>query len=52
MIDDSPSSMVCRCDRASCRGTISGQDWRPPALQARYGRYFSWYLQTKIGMVA
>lgn len=52
MIDDSQSSMVCRCGSVSCRGTISGQDWRVPALQQRYGRYFSWYLQAKIGMVA
>jgi len=52
MIDDSPSSMVCHGGTGSCRGTISGQDWRLPALQQRYGRYFSWYLQAKIGMTA
>jgi len=51
MIDDSQSSMECHCGTARCRGTITGQDWRLPALQERYGRYFSWYLQAKIGMV-
>lgn len=51
MIDDSQSSMTCHCGTASCRGTISGQDWRLPALRQRYGRYFSWYLQAKTGMV-
>jgi hypothetical protein len=50
MIDDSQSSMTCHCGTASCRGTISGQDWKLPALQQLYGRYFSWYLQAKIGM--
>jgi hypothetical protein len=52
MIDDSQSSMVCHCGTVGCRGTISGQDWRLPSLQQRYGRYFSWYLQAKIGMIA
>jgi hypothetical protein len=52
IIDDSQSSMDCQWGTASCRGTISGQDWRLPAQQARYGRYFSWYLQAKIGMIA
>jgi len=52
MIDDSQSSMVCHCGTVGCRRTISGQDWRLPALQQRYERYFSWYLQAKIGTVA
>jgi hypothetical protein len=50
MIDDSQSSMECHCGTASCRGRITGEDWRLPALQERYGPYFSWYLQSKIGM--
>jgi hypothetical protein len=41
MIDDSQSSMVCHCGTVGCRGTTSGQDWQLPALQQRYGRYFS-----------
>jgi hypothetical protein len=52
MIDDSQSSLDCHCGTASCRGTISGKDWRLPALQERYRRYLSWYLQAKIGLVA
>jgi hypothetical protein len=27
---------------------ITGQDWRKPELQHRYGDYMSWYLLAKI----
>ena len=48
MTDDDDSSTECRCGARSCRGTITGRDWRRPELQARYGDYFSAYLLEKI----
>jgi SET domain-containing protein len=48
MIDDDTSQLACRCGQPGCRGTVSGQDWRRPELQARYGSYFSWYLLQKM----
>ena len=45
MIDGDPAEpMTCNCGTPSCRGVVSGDDWRRPDLQARYGDYFSWYL--------
>lgn len=51
LFDDQDWEMECRCGRPSCRGVISGRDWRRPELQSRYGPYFSWYLQQKIQAV-
>ncbi len=48
MFDDDNSRMTCHCGLPACRGTVTGQDWRRPELQARYGPYFSWYLQQKM----
>lgn len=48
MTDDDADEMVCRCGAASCRGLVTGQDWRRPELQEKYRGYFSWYLQCKI----
>jgi SET domain-containing protein len=48
MTDDDDESMPCRCGAASCRGTVTGQDWQRPELQQRYGDYFSAYLLEKI----
>lgn len=39
---------TCRCGSPSCRGRISGQDWRIPALWARYAGHFSPYLARRI----
>lgn len=44
MIDDDTTRLDCRCGQPTCRRVISGQDWRRPELQAKYGAYFSWYL--------
>ena len=52
MIDDHPGVLACRCGAANCRRVVFGQDWRRPDLQARYGRYLSWYLQVKAGLVS
>lgn len=48
MTDDEPYEMTCRCGRPSCRGTITGFDWRKPEIQARYDGYFSWFIQRRI----
>jgi SET domain-containing protein len=48
LFDDHDGSMVCRCGRASCRGTIGGRDWRRPDLQRKYGNYFSSYLLRRL----
>lgn len=48
MMDDDDYQMPCACGTAHCRGTVTGQDWRRPELQARYAGYFSAYLAAKI----
>jgi len=47
LFDDCDDAMPCRCGTPSCRGVISGRDWRKPELQRKYGPYFSWYLRKK-----
>ncbi len=51
MIDDHQDTLTCKCGTAQCRGVVSGQDWRRTELQQRYGRYFTWYLQVKAGLL-
>ena len=46
--DDDSYEMACNCGVATCRRVITGQDWRKPELQHRYGDYMSWYLLAKI----
>ena len=41
-------SLDCRCGSTLCRGKVTGEDWKLPELQARYGEYFSIYLRRKI----
>ena len=50
--DDDAYQLECRCGAASCRKTITGQDWRRTDLQAKYAGYFSWYLAEKIKRLA
>ncbi len=38
----------CRCGTPSCRGRISGRDWRKPELAHKYRGYFSPYIQQLI----
>lgn len=38
----------CQCGRSSCRGIITGSDWRDPALQEKYAGWFSPYLARRI----
>ncbi|HSP06400.1 MAG TPA: SET domain-containing protein-lysine N-methyltransferase, partial [Acidobacteriota bacterium] len=48
MTDDDDSSMQCRCGAASCRGIVTGKDWKRTDLQQKYAGYISAYLQQKI----
>lgn len=48
MTDDDSYEMACACGAPTCRRVITGQDWRKPELQRRYGAYMSWYLLRKI----
>ena len=43
---------ACLCEAATCRGTISGSDWRDPKLQERYAGWFSPYLATRIARLS
>ena len=33
-------TMACHCGSALCRGTVTGDDWRRPELQRRYGDHW------------
>lgn len=35
----------CRCGAQLCRRKVTGQDWRLPELQERYGEHFSTVIQ-------
>jgi SET domain-containing protein len=48
MNDDEPGEMQCRCGTASCRGAITGADWKRPEIQRKYDGYFSWFIQRRI----
>jgi uncharacterized protein len=41
-------SMTCRCGSALCRGVISSDDWRVPALQERYRKHWVPALESRI----
>ena len=45
---DDYDEFVCECGTPSCRGLITGADWKRPELQARYAGYFSSYLAQRI----
>ncbi len=40
--------LECHCRSPLCRHQVTGNDWKLPELQSRYGRYFSIYLLNKI----
>ena len=37
---DPAFSMRCTCGSASCRGIVTGEDWRRPELAERYGEHW------------
>lgn len=39
---------TCECAKPTCRGIVSGQDWRLPEVQKKYEGYFSPYLARRI----
>ena len=43
---------VCACGSSSCRGLITGADWKRPELQERYAGFFSTYITRKIAEAA
>jgi len=44
-------SLDCLCGTELCRGKVTGEDWRNPELQERYGDYFSSYILKKIRLL-
>ena len=46
--DDDEYELDCRCGAPTCRGVITGRDWRRPDLREKYRGYFSTYLADKI----
>lgn len=49
MSDGSPyDEFPCDCGAETCRGSVTGNDWRNPELWERYHGYFSPYLQRRI----
>jgi hypothetical protein len=38
----------CLCGSSTCRGIVTGSDWRDPALQVKYTGWFSPYLVRRI----
>jgi hypothetical protein len=48
MFDTSSGEIECRCGTPTCRGRVTGSDWRLPDLQARYAGYFSSYVARRI----
>ena len=41
-------TMPCHCGAPTCRGAVTGADWRRPALQAAYGRHWTAGLLARI----
>ena len=49
MSDGTPyDQFPCGCGAATCRGSVTGEDWSRPELWKRYEGYFSPYLQRRI----
>jgi hypothetical protein len=47
--DGSPyDEFECGCASRHCRGHVTGDDWKLPALQTRYAGHFSPYIQRRI----
>ncbi len=40
--------MPCLCGTASCRGNITGSDWKLPEIREKYAGYFSRYVEDLI----
>ncbi len=52
MTDNEPNLMMnCICGADSCRGRVTGLDWRERELQRKYAGYFSAYIQRKLNNI-
>jgi hypothetical protein len=52
MADSTPyDEFPCACGAPTCRGQVTGDDWRRPELWERYRGYFSTYLERKIRLL-
>ena len=52
MCDGSPyDEFICSCGTHTCRGNITGEDWKRPDLRERYTGYYMPYLQRRIDML-
>ena len=49
LVESEPGYLLttCRCGSSWCRGTVTGQDWRDPALQERYRGHFLPFLDER-----
>jgi hypothetical protein len=45
---DGYDQFTCACGAPSCRGQVTGNDWKQPALWEKYKGFFSPYLQRRI----
>ncbi|MEM6943055.1 MAG: SET domain-containing protein-lysine N-methyltransferase [Pseudomonadota bacterium] len=50
--DDDDWEMDCACGAATCRGRVTGQDWRLPSVRAANAGWFSPYLERRIAAEA
>ena len=52
MCDTTPyDEFICSCGAETCRGNITGEDWKRPDLRERYAGYYMPYLQRRIDML-
>lgn len=42
---------MCLCGEPTCRGVVTGSDWRQPELQRKYAGFFSSYLVKRIAQL-
>ena len=49
---DASYRMLCRCDSHQCRGTITAEDFKIPAVMAAYGDHVAHYLVADRALVA
>ena len=48
MMESSDFSFACNCGAQNCRGKVTGNDWKSPELQEKYGEHFSEYLKKRM----
>ena len=41
----------CFCESPSCRGKVTGNDWKRPELQQKYAGHFASYIQHQINLL-